>query len=313
MKKTNTHKEINDLLKNLRDRGVTIKQSDVTEALAKTKGFRNSHEMMKAAKEQEDHPIDVITGSKSHKSNHKDDKSTKLKMMKIERDELLSQLEQFEELSKYDWATWRKSLKGLPKTSHHNQDPIDDDALKAFRLAVANNTVKSKRGERESAEYAVMQMAKKYAPAILARLTRAEELLGKGQVIDGPVLENISNIYEVTAVRDGEEISKIFYCDEKEKAQNKAVIIAAKMLNIEDQYSDEDGYDENERIEMLQSEFDMFSCETSTLKIDAIKMAKALQKGEASVEINLALKKLAMEAGIDPRKKSDIIYPLMES
>jgi len=311
MTKTTINHEIAGLTKALKDRGVDIKQSDVTEAMASARGFRNSHAMMAHAQKEAQHPADILTGAND--AHAAQETTGALELMTIERDELRERLEDAERMCFFDWPSWTKSIKGLVKTSHHRKGPVDDEILEKFRLAVANNTCKSSSSERSSAEYSVMELAKKYGAGLLARLDRAEELLGKGQVMDGPLLEKISQLYEVAATRDGHSFDQLFFPEDGVDPKEQGVLIMAKAMSIEDQYAEEEGYEREEHIDFLRGEFDTFDCGPAALSLTAAEMVAALNKGEASVEVNLALQKLAMRAGIDPRGKSGIIYPKMES
>ena len=304
MTKTAINNEINALHKELKARGVDVKQSDVLEAMAKAKGFRNSHVMMASEpKADELHPFPADS-----QTNDQD-----ISLLIVERDDLREELESSERMSIFDWRNWTKSLKGLVKHSHHGKGPISDETLEIFRLAVADNTCKSSSAERGNARHKVQQLAEKFGPGILARIDAAEEAAGKGLKLDGALLNKVATLYEINATRDGETLNDFFYPVGDEDPETTAINIAAKSYGIEDIYKPiDDDEDESDMLDMLKGEFDTFECIPATITLSIPDMVAALKKGEASVEVNIAIRKIAQLSGIDPRGKGDVLYPKFE-
>jgi len=218
--------------------------------------------------------------------------------------------------SNFDWIGWKKTIKAMKKAAHHGKDPISDEDLMLVRMAVSDNHCKSSSAERSSAEYRVMELAKKRMPGILSRLDAAEELLGKGEIMTGPILEAIKGMLEVEANRDGDLFDDYFLPDPDNDLDEDqhGVLRAAKAFSIDDLHT-LSGMDEDEireRIEELEA--DMDSCQTgpASVRINVAEAVEALRRGEGSVLLHKELMAMARAVDIDPRGTKGVIYPKHE-
>lgn len=315
--KTELHNEVDGLLNALRDRGVEVKRSDVIESLAKARGHRNAHEMMAAAKESvmaaDEHPF----AEEEHVSAEDIDLRHALRLREIEIAQLRDDIDSTERRSNFDWVGWNKTIKAMKKASHHRKDPISDEDLLLLRMAVSDNHCKSSSSERASARYRVQELAEKRMAPLLARLDQAEELLGKGEVITGPVLDALGTVMQVRANRDGDEFDCYFLPnpDHELDEDGQGVMLAAKAYSIDDLHTLH-GMDEDATLEDIAEDLraDMDSChiEPADVVIDVRQAVEALRRGEGSVLLHSKLIMLAAEAGLDPRERKGIIYPKME-
>ena len=315
--KTELHKEIDGILEALQARGVTVKRSDVIESVAAGRGFRNAHQMMAAAQkaEEDEHPFaeDVAM------SNNNEDVSElrrQLNLRNLEIEDLRLDIGNMERMSIFDWVGWNKTIKAMKKAAHFGKDPISDEDLHLVRMAVSDNHCKSSSSERSSAEWRVMELAKKRLPAILSRLDAAEELLGKGEVVTGPILDAIKDLVEVEANRDGDLFDDYFLPDPDSdlNVDQQGVMRAAKAFSIDDLHtlSGIDEGDMEERIEELEA--DMDSCQTgpASVRLNVAEAVEALRRGEGSILLHRELMAMARAVDIDPRGKKGVIYPKHE-
>lgn len=311
--KTELHKEIDGIHAALKARGIDLKRSDVIESIAIGRGFRNAHEMMAQANkgEVEEHPFAEDAGSEVEL-----DLRHQLRLRNLEIEELRLDIDNMERMSIFDWVGWNKTIKAMKKAAHFGKDPISDEDLHILRMAVSDNHCKSSASERSSAEHRVMELAKKRMPAILSRLDAAEELLGKGEIMTGPILEAIKGMLEVEANRDGDLFDDYFLPDPASDLDEdqQGILRAAKAFSIDDLHTlsgtDED--DIHERIEELES--DMDSCQTgpASVRINVAEAVEALRRGEGSVLLHRELMAMARAVDIDPRGNKDVIYPKHE-
>jgi len=317
MAKTAIHAEIDALTTALADRGINLKRSDVIEAVAKARGHRNAHEMMANARPTSD----IVETSDEHhpfaatEAEADPDLKAQLELREIEVAELRQNLERMERMSFFDWPSWNKTIKGLKKHSHHKKEPISDDDLLLFRLAVTDNTCKSSASERSSAEYMVMDLARKRGAAILARLDRAEELAGLGEKMEGPLLDKMATLYEVTATRDGDTFQEYFFVQDDEDPDTVGTLLAAKSFSIEDLHTlipDGGDLDAEGRAEELRGDMDTFRTEEASISLPISKVINALKRGEGSVIMHTEIMRMAGQMDIDPRGTKSYIYPTME-
>lgn len=228
----------------------------------------------------------------------------RIAVLETEGAELRDTLTSYENIGCFDWTKWNKTLKGLKKHSHFSKDPLSDEDLELLRAAVADNHVKDNEADRHNAKRRVSLIAEKKMPALLARLDRAEELLGKGEIMSGPVLSYVKNAWTVEATRDGESVDFTFLCREGEDPEVEGVLHAAKSFSLDGIHAIYDNSDEGfeEHIEDLRAEMD--TCEV--LKADVIlplgEAVDALERGEASVLVHTKIQAMARRLGIDPRR-----------
>lgn len=315
--KTELHKEIDGILEALQARGVTVKRSDVIESVAAGRGFRNAHEMMAAAQkaEEDEHPFaeDVAM---PHDNEDVSDLKRQLNLRNLEIEDLRLDIGNMERMSIFDWVGWNKTIKAMKKAAHFGKDPISDEDLVLVRMAVSDNHCKSSSAERSNAEWRVMELAKKRFPAILSRLDAAEELLGKGEVMTGPILDAIKDMLEVEANRDGDLYDDYFLPDPNSDLteDQQGIMMAAKAFSIDDLHtlSGSDKDDIDERIDELAA--DMDSCEVgpASVRINVAEAVEALRRGEGSILLHKQLMAMAREVDIDPRGKKGVIYPKHE-
>ena len=314
--KTELHKEVDGILEGLRARGIEVKRSDVIESMAKARGHRNAHEMMAKAKDEDLHPFAEEKSSNAGISQEDRDCHEQLRLRTLEVEQLREDIESMERMCIFDWVGWNKTVKAMKKASHHNKAPISDEDLNLMRMAVSDNHCKSSSSERSDAEYRVMGLAKKRMPAILARLDAAEELLGNGEVMAGPVLEALKGLREVEANRDGGLYDDYFLpdLDSELDEDQQGVMMAAKAFSIDDLHTltgtaEDDIY---ERIEELEGDMDSCQVGPASVSINVIEAVEALQRGEGSVLLHNQLLAMAREVGLDPRGKKGVIYPKHE-
>lgn len=314
--KTELHKEIDGIHAALKARGVDLKRSDVIESVAVARGHRNAHEMMATAQnaKEDDHPFAETTATPSGESDG--DLRHQLRLRTLEVEQLREDIECTEMRSNFDWIGWKKTIKAMKKAAHHGKDPISDEDLHILRMAVSDNHCKSSASERSSAEHRVMELAKKRMSAILSRLDAAEELLGKGEVMAGPILEAIKGMLEVEANRDGCLFDDYFLPDPDSELDDdqQGILRAAKAFSIDDLHTlsgtDEDDWDT--RIEELES--DMDSCQTgpASVHINVAEAVEALRRGEGSILLHRELMAMARAVDIDPRGTKGVIHPKHE-
>ncbi|MBS7671756.1 hypothetical protein [Croceicoccus gelatinilyticus] len=308
--KTKLHTEIDGLYNTLKARGIEVQRCDIIEALAAGRSFRNSHEMMAAARKAES-ATPLNTPSADLATGASTDTLTKLI---AERDQLREDIDRLERACHLDWPAWNKTVKGLKKHTHHGKQPLADDELHLLRLAVSDNHAKGSAGERSSAEYRVMEFARRRMPALLARLDRAEELLGEGECLSGPVLDLVAKAMQVDATRDGDTHSETFLPDYDafEDLDDQATELAAKGFSIDDEYSLAEGFEPEDRYENLRSDMDTFECEAACITLPVGDVVRALKTGEGSVLLHTRLMALGRELGLDPRGVAGTIYPVDE-
>lgn len=299
--KTQLHNEIDGIHKALAARGIALKRADVIEALASARGFRNSHAMLAAA-QPIDPPAKIIEAA--------DCSEQPLSAVRAERDQLREDIASLERICHLDWPAWNKTLKSLAKHSHHGKIPLDDDALELLRLAVSDNHAKSSAAERHAAEYRVMEFARRQMPGLLARLDHAEELLGKGPTISGPVLEAMRSAMIVQANRDGDSFEQVFLPPNDEADPDAiGVELAAKSFGIAEMFRADEGYDEYDRAQGLEAEMDSCSTDAAYLTIQVADCIDALARGEGSSLMHNSLMQMARDLGLDPRGAAGVIYP----
>ena len=315
--KTELHKEIDGIHAALRARGVDLKRSDVIESVAVARGHRNAHEMMAAAQQEDkaDNPFArEVPESTPDEGEH--DLRHQLRLRTLEVEQLREDIECTEMRSNFDWVSWKKTIKAMKKAAHHGKDPISDEDLMLVRMAVSDNHCKSSSAERSSAEYRVMELAKKRMPAILSRLDAAEELLGKGEIMTGPILDAIKDMMQVEANRDGDLFDDYFLPDPDSDLDEdqQGVLRAAKAFSIDDLHTlsgtDED--DVEERIDEIRA--DMDNCDTgpASVRLNVAEAVEALRRGEGSILLHRELMAMARQVDIDPRGKKGVIYPQHE-
>lgn len=315
--KTELHKEIDGVHEALKARGIDLKRSDVIESMAVGRGYRNAHEMMAAAqrKEEDEHPFAEEAPTTSQ-SDEDLDVRHQLRLRTLEVEQLREDIRVTEMWSNFDWIGWNKTIKAMKKAAHHGKDPISDEDLHLLRMAVSDNHCKSSSAERDSAKYRVQRIAEKRMPAILARLDAAEELLGKGEIITGPILEAIKDMVEVTANRDGDLFDDYFLPDPDSDLDDdqQGVLRAAKAFSIDDLHT-LSGADEDDILERIQElEADMDSCQTgpASVHINVAEAVEALRRGEGSILLHKELMAMARAVDIDPRGNKGVIYPKHE-
>lgn len=316
--KTELHKEVDGILEALHGRGIEVKRSDVIESLAKGRGFRNAHEMMSASNKEEPevHPFAEEGVAPEARSDGERELREKLRLREIEIEDLRHDIGNMERMSIFDWVGWNKTIKAMKKAAHHGKDPISDEDLMLVRMAVSDNHCKSSSAERHSAQYRVMDLAKKRMPAILSRLDAAEELLGKGEIMTGPILEAIKDMVEVEANRDGDLFDDYFLPepDSDLDREQQGVLRAAKAFSIDDLHTlsgaDED--DIHERIEELEADMDSCQVGPASVRINVAEAVEALRRGEGSILLHRELMAMARAVDIDPRGKKGIINPKHE-
>ena len=185
-----------------------------------------------------------------------------------------------------------------------------------MRMAVSDNHCKSSSQERGNAEYRVMDLAKKRMSAILSRLDAAEELLGKGEIMTGPVLEAIKNAQEVIANRDGHNYEVYFLPDDESDLDydQQGVMRAAKAFSIDDLHTISGTDEDDMEMRLMELEADMDSCRTepASIHVNVAKAVKALRRGEGSILLHKELQALARQLDIDPRGNKGVIYPIHE-
>lgn len=315
--KTELHKEIDGIHAALKARGIDLKRSDVIESIAIGRGFRNAHEMMAAGQKEDKADNPFVEGTSQSTTDEDElDLRHQLRLRTLEVEQLREDIECTEMRSNFDWIGWKKTIKAMKKAAHHGKDPISDEDLLLVRMAVSDNHCKSSSAERDSAQYRVMELAKKRMPAILSRLDAAEELLGKGEIMCGPVLEAIKGMLEVEANRDGDLFDDYFLPDPDSDLDEdqQGILLAAKAFSIDDLHTlsgtDED--DIRERIEELEA--DMDSCQTgpASVRINVAEAIEALRRGEGSILLHKELMAMARAVDIDPRGKKGVIYPKHE-
>ena len=153
-------------------------------------------------------------------------------------------------------------------------------------------------------------------PGILSRLDAAEELLGKGEIMTGPILEAIKGMLEVEANRDGHLFDEYFLPDPDNDLDEhqQGVMRAAEAFSIDDFHtlSDKDEDDWEERIQELEA--DMDSCQTgpASVHINVGEAVEALRRGEGSILLHRELMAMARAVDIDPRGTKGVIYPKHE-
>ena len=229
----------------------------------------------------------------------------RIRILETEDAELRDILNSYERTGCFDWTSRTKTLKGLKKHSHFGKGPMSNEDLDLLRLAVADNHVKSSEAERDNAQGRVRQILDKGLPSLLARLDHAEELLAKGEVMTGPVLDTLKDVMEVKANRDGHTYDAYFLPDTNSDltADQQGILEAAKAFEIDDMSSmPEIGNEyEFEKIDLLES--DMDNCETlpADVHLSVKEAVEALSRGEASVLVHRELHTLARQAGILPR------------
>ncbi|WP_298842249.1 hypothetical protein [uncultured Salinicola sp.] len=314
--KTELHKEIDGIHAALKARGVDLKRSDVIESVAIARGHRNAHEMMAAAQktQEEEHPFADQTTKLREDGDS--DLRHQLRLRTLEVEQLREDIKCTEMRSNFDWIGWKKTIKAMKKAAHHGKDPISDEDLMLIRMAVSDNHCKSSSAERSSAEYRVMELAKKRLPAILSRLDAAEELLGKGEVVTGPILEAIKDMVEVEANRDGDLFDDYFLPDPDSDLDEdqQGVLRAAKAFSIDDLHT-LSGTDEDDILERIEElEADMDSCQTgpASVRINVAEAVEALRRGEGSILLHRELMAMARAVDIDPRGTKGVIYPKHE-
>lgn len=314
--KTELHKEIDGIHAALKARGVDLKRSDVIESVAVARGHRNAHEMMAAAQnaKEDDHPFAETTATPSDANDG--DLRHQLRLRTLEVEQLREDIECTEMRSNFDWIGWKKTIKALKKAAHHGKDPISDEDLMLIRMAVSDNHCKSSSAERSSAEYRVMELAKKRMPGVLSRLDAAEELLGKGEIMTGPILEAIKGMLEVEANRDGYLFDEYFLPDPDSDLDEhqQGVMRAAKAFSIDDFHTLSDT-DEDDWEEIIQDlETDMDSCQTgpASVHINVAEAVEALRRGEGSILLHKELMAMARAVDIDPRGTKGVIHPKHE-
>lgn len=228
----------------------------------------------------------------------------RIAVLETEGAELRDTLTSYETIGCFDWTKWNKTLKGLKKHSHFSKEPLSDEDLDLLRAAVADNHSKNSEADRHEAKRRVSLIAEKKMPALLARLDRAEELLGKGEIMSGPVLSHVKNAWKVEATRDGESVDFTFLCNEGEDPEVEGVMHAAKSFSLDGIHAIYDNSDEGfeEHIEDLRSEMDTCQVFKADISLPLGEAVDALQRGEASVLVHTRIQAMARRLGIDPRR-----------
>lgn len=228
----------------------------------------------------------------------------KIAVLETEGAELRDILTSYENIGCFDWTKWNKTLKGLKKHSHFSKDPLSDEDLELLRAAVADNHTKDSEADRHDAKRRVSLIAEKKMSALLARLDRAEELLGKGEIMSGPVLSHVKNAWTVEATRDGESVDFAFLCNEGEDPEVEGVMHAAKIFSLDGIHAIYDNSDDafEEHIEMLRAEMDTCQVTKADIALPLEEAVNALERGEASVLVHTKVQAMARRLGIDPRR-----------
>lgn len=296
--KTAIHKEADRMIGRLEKMGISLSRCQAFEALASAKGFKNVQAMMAAEKSS---APNIITDQNptSNDINALKSENADLRRHNQDLECDASLLHRFT----YDWKEWNRLIKSA---SHQKSNPLEEDKLDLLRLAVADNHCKSSKGDRSSAEHRVMELGRKFLPALIARLDKAEEMLGKSknQSPDSASI-NLKNILKIEATRDGFDFTGyIENQNDDDKNRFAAAQACAKAFNIEENISDsrENSDTEAEQADEVIDDLDTFSIDPMSLEIDIEMILEAIEKGEGTV---LLLNQLHDKA----KQVSKITYP----